>query len=189
MTRLPSPRGPIGSVAPMLVLVLVVSILAACSSTEPGPNGTTSPGGGVASTLPAEGITPQELATAVADTYVEGMQELVATLESRPDPASALPQVQALKEEYIQRLLALARQRETLGEAERAQVDSILWRTLPDLATEDWYTDYNAAWTYYQGIDLELANLVASCNILTQYADLELLKTQSPEEAARLGIE
>ena len=32
-------------------------------------------------------------------------------------------------------------------------------------------------------------NLVGSLNIITQYADFDLLKKQAPEEAKRLGIE
>jgi len=41
----------------------------------------------------------------------------------------------------------------------------------------------------YPEDDLAFKNLLASFNILTQYADFDLLKQQAPEEAARLGIE
>ena len=35
----------------------------------------------------------------------------------------------------------------------------------------------------------ELANEIAQFNVITQYANFELLKKQLPEEAERLGIE
>lgn len=187
MTRLSSPWSVSWSI--VLVLALTIGALTACSAADTSSDASTVPGDETTSGLPTQEVTVESLAAAVTDTYVEGMQALVALLESRPDPASALPQVQALKEEYIQQFLVLGGQRKTLSEADRAQVDSILWRTLPELANEDWYGEYDAAWAYYQGIDLQLANLVASFNILTQYADFELLKKQSPEEAARLGIQ
>jgi ABC-type glycerol-3-phosphate transport system substrate-binding protein len=170
-----SPRSRFARVpAPLIVLLLAfTALLAGCSS----------------STATTEQVTAEELATAVTDTWTQAMQELVTLLEDKPDTATALPLVQRLKEQYVQRLIALGYQRETLSETDNARANSLELSAFEDLADEPWYASFNTIWSYYSGVDLELANLVASFNNLTQYSDFELLSKQLPQEATRLGIE
>ena len=50
------------------------------------------------------------------------------------------------------------------------------------------YDAFQEGQAYYQAQDLELGNLIAAVNIITQYANFDLLRGQEPEEAARLGL-
>ena len=52
----------------------------------------------------------------------------------------------------------------------------------------DVFTAYSKGQSAYQAKDAGLGDLITSFNILTQYANFELLKKQAPEEAKRLGI-
>ncbi len=126
---------------------------------------------------------------AVTDTWAQTMQQLVAILEDKPEVSSATPQVEALKESTIQTLIGLGRHRETLSAADRARADSLEWSTFYALTEESWYPAYHELWQYYQGLDLEFANLISGFNILTQYSDFTLLRQQLPDEAVRLGVD
>ena len=52
-----------------------------------------------------------------------------------------------------------------------------------------WGRTQNEARIHYAKIDAELAALIGSFNIITQYSQFELIKKQEPAEAERLGIE
>ena len=56
-------------------------------------------------------------------------------------------------------------------------------------AGQDWWERYTEIQGHYASGDVEFGNLIADFNVITQYADLDLLKQQAPDEAARLGIE
>lgn len=135
------------------------------------------------------GTDPQTLAEEVVATWSGAMERLVSLLQEKPEVAAVEAQVQTLKEDTIQDLVALGRQRETLTELDKGKVDSLEWSTIQTLADEPWYSSYNDIWNYYSGVDLEFANLLASFNTLTQYSDFELLRQQLPEEATRLGVD
>jgi hypothetical protein len=202
MTNLSAPRRtPGGStrpglaafVGPLLALILLSAglLVAGCGSGAGGTDATTAPPetGATSTTFALEEVTPDGLATAVTDTWAEAMQEMVALLEGRPEAAAILPEVQALKEEYIQRLVELGHQRETLSAADDDRANNLEMLAFNDMADETWYAAYNKLWSYYADMDLDLANLMGSFNYLTQYSDFELLKEQAPAEADRLGIE
>jgi succinate dehydrogenase/fumarate reductase flavoprotein subunit len=188
MTRPPTTRyAPAAAVlftAVLLATTLVGTALlsaAACSSSD-------SQTDAIVSATTLRDMTAEELAGAVTDTYAEAMQELVALLEDKPDVETALPQVQALREDYIQEMLALGHQRELLNDSEKEQANSMEMSALMAMADETWYQAYDPIWQYYHEIDLDLANLIASFHTLTQYSDFELLLQQSPAEAERLGV-
>ncbi len=134
-------------------------------------------------------MTPDELGDAAVATWSEAMQELVALLESKPEAATIQSQVEQLKETYVVKLVALGRLREALSDSDKAKVSSGITAGLEATADEPWFMSYMEIYDGYSDGDLGFANLLASFNILTQYADFELLKQQAPEEAARLGIE
>ncbi len=54
---------------------------------------------------------------------------------------------------------------------------------------QDIFNSVNDAIILYRDLDNSLANEISQMNILTQYADYELLKQQEPQEAVRLGIQ
>ena len=116
-------------------------------------------------------------------------RKLVALLESKPEASAIKSQVEQLKESYVGKLVALGRLREALPDSDKARVSSGITTALDAFADEPWYTSYMEIYDSYSDGDLDFANLLASFNILTQYADFDLLKQQAPEEAARLGIE
>ncbi|MFH0916055.1 MAG: hypothetical protein V1912_06355 [bacterium] len=122
-------------------------------------------------------------------TWSEAIQRLAALLESKPEAAAVRSQVEQLKDEYIGKLVELGRQREALSTGDRAQAGLRTEAALEAAGDEAWYMSYKTLYENYSGGDQEFANLLASFNILTQYADFELLKQQAPEEAARLGVE
>ena len=91
--------------------------------------------------------------------------------------------VRALKEESIQALVALGREREQLKD--RKAVDDSLAREVQRTPFAD-FKALTAAVRSYRSSDNDFANLLASFNTLTQYACFELLQKQNPDEAARL---
>ena len=83
-------------------------------------------------------------------------------------------------------MVALGHRREALDDAGRAAVDARITAALGGLPTAT-YDAYQQAYTDYSS-DLDVASLIASFNILGQYANFDLLREQAPAEAERLGI-
>jgi hypothetical protein len=166
-------------------MLLLLSLPAGCGS---GSSDTTTTGATSPSTSPPPSPAAA-FSTAVVNTWAEAMQRLVDLLQSRPDAATVRDQVESLKEEYIQKLVAYGQARQDFSTAEKQEVDSLLFMSISALSEEPWYESHMALYKDYSSGNLEFANLLASFNILTQYADFELLKQQEPEEADRLGIE
>jgi hypothetical protein len=151
---------------------------------------TTGPAQTAATTPTAGEMTGTELGEAIGATWAEAVQELDTLLDGQPEPSAVQSQVETLKEEYIQKFVAYGHQKEALDPAGQKEVNAATTAALSNAASADWYTTYMAsydAYSYASG-NVDFCNLLASFNILTQYADFELLKAQAPEEAARLGI-
>ena len=170
-------------------LLLAPAVLAGCGDGSSGGSSTSF----TVSTQAAPTTVPPDpaltLATGVIDTWAEAMQKLVGLIEAKPDVSAIQPQVESLKEEYVQKLLEYGRQRLELSDAQKTQIDSLTFMGISALSVEPWYQSYMTLYEHYSTGNLEFSNLLASFNILTQYADFALLKQQEPEEAARLGIE
>jgi hypothetical protein len=177
-------------VASVLVLLAMVGLgVTACGGADDTIGGTNSTAGQVAATTTTVSPSPAELGQAVAATWAEAIQRVVVLLRARPAVDSVRTQVAELKEEYVQRMLALGRQIAQLQLDGKALADSTIEAALEAAADTDWFREYVAIYDDYSDGDLDFAYLLASFNILTQYADFELLKAQDPEEAARLGIQ
>jgi hypothetical protein len=139
-----------------------------------------------AASTTAAAPSPVDLGDQIGTLYLAAYDDLVALLADRPDAATAAGELAALKEQYIQEMVALGRRREALNPADRAAVDARITAALGSLPAAT-YDAYQQAFTYY-GSDPEVANLIAAFNILGQYANFDLLREQAPEEAERLGI-
>jgi hypothetical protein len=181
----------------LLIAVLLVCaslsagfLVAGCDGDSPGPDTTavTAIADAVSTTVEAPKTSASELADTVIATWVECMQKLSVILEDRAPVSLVQPQVEQLKEEYIQKFVELGRQRETLSQAEKDDANSQEWLALSSSAEEPWYLSYQSLYDFYAAKDVEFANLLGGFHILTQYSDFELLKKQEPEEAARLGV-
>ena len=128
-----------------------------------------------------------ELATATITAWNECLTKLTALLEGMPDPATVQPQVETLKEEYIQEFVAYGRQHQTFDEEQLR-----LWRIEHGINSPPAFTDYQTVANAYiadTSTPAEFVDLLKDFSILTQYTDFGLLKQQEPEEAARLGIQ
>jgi len=153
------------------------------------PAGTATPGSGATagSTQPAR-LSPAELGDAIFGRASEAIQKLVKLLDGRPAAAQVRPRVAELKEATVQELVKLGRQYETLNASDRALVDARVTTAYTQAANTDWYKAFAQTTTYYTTDDPELDKQIRSFNIITQYAFFELLKSQDPAEAQRLGI-
>lgn len=135
-----------------------------------------------------EKMTPAELGQAVADNYVEVMNKVIGLLKDKPPVDEVKPKLETLKETYIQKFVALGERRDTFAQADRAAADSRISMGISRIP-EATYAQYSDIQRYYMQENIEMGNLIASFNIITQYASFELLKKQEPREAERLGIE
>ena len=77
--------------------------------------------------------------------------------------------------------------RELMNEGDRKTVDAQISLKLNAIPS-DLFHLYSQAHQYYSPKDRELAELISGFNIITQYANFDLLKKQAPAEAERLGI-
>ena len=134
-------------------------------------------------------LTGNQLGDAAGASWVEAMQKLTTLLSDRPEVTTVKTQTEQLKEEYVQTLVELGRQGAVLDTGEKAKMSARIAAALEAAADEDWYATYMELYKGYAAGDSEFGDLLASFNILTQYADFDLLKKQAPKEAARLGIE
>ena len=131
-------------------------------------------------------MTPRQLGDAIGGLYCEGMSSLAALLDT-DDPAQLTAAVEALKADLIERFVAFGHQRQALEADERGAVDMATQFALRrvDMAA---FQAMTAACNTYRAGHNALSNLLASFNVIHQYAAFELLAQQSPEEAARLGV-
>lgn len=176
----------------LIVMLTVVTLwLTACGGgSAPATAAPASPGAAQPTSAPAapKALTPKELGDKIGAVYVGSLQAVTKLLENKPDVATALPQVTELKEQTIQQLVELGKQREALSTAGRASVDNAISSALMTIANETWYKTYTDLSQYYFDKEQDLQKALASFNIIGQYANFDLLKTQAPAEAQRLGI-
>jgi len=176
----------------LVLLALGIVALSACgddagvATTASTPTTATTPTSAAATTT-AGAPSPAELGDQIGDLYLTAFDDVVALLADRPDAATAAAELATLKEQYVQEMVALGHQREALDAAGRSAVDARITAALSAVppATYDAYQQAHADY----GEDLEVANLIASFNIIGQYANFDLLRQQDPDEAVRLGID
>jgi hypothetical protein len=189
-----------GAPVTLVCLLLVLSLLVAgcggsssdsTTTTAAGDTSATTAASTAATTAATTTMSGSELGKAVGVLWTEAMQKMNTLVADFPSAAEASDGVTALKEEYIQKLVALGKQREALDASGKAEADSAITAALSAAADEDWYATYlyNYDAYGYEGGDVDFVNLIGSFNILTQYANFDLLKKQEPAEATRLGIE
>lgn len=135
-----------------------------------------------------EKLSPEALGEKIMDQYANALTELAELLKDTPEAAAAGPNVDVLKEKYIQEFVLLGKAKEELEEADRSKVDLALRMGMQSIYSKPAYTNYTDAINPYLK-DAAFYQKLAEFNIITQYADFDLLKEQVPEEAQRLGIE
>ena len=167
------------------LIALLMAAVVACGGDAKRSAATTVPATPTASSQ----TTPNELGGEIGALYVRALSEVTDLLREKPAASQVKASVQQLKETYIQRLVELGRAREALDAEGRADVDAAIRVKINAVAGESWYATYNAVAQHYLTQDEGLHALIVSFNVIGQYANFDLLKTQDPEEAQRLLIE
>lgn len=187
-------------------LVIAGAALMGCNRDEEsktamkaGAPGTPSTAASAAAGTPtnAPKLTPaQAWATDVVACYETALKDCVAALAGTPPAADVLPKLKAIEAKTIEKLVPLGRQREAMEKPVRAQADNAFASKLMGQQSADYFK------TYYQLMmgpysrgkaktdsEKEAAEVLFGMNVITQYAQFEVLKKQLPKEAARLGIQ
>jgi hypothetical protein len=180
----------------VLLLAVVVSatalVASGCAGELPVKGRTTATTSMASTTSTAEPLKVQ-LAKQVATTWAESIQKLVPLLEGTPPLASIQTQVTQLKEQYVQRLFALGKQIAALGADDQQDAYDRTVDILNTYASTDWFSSYTTLYNHYAaGSDQasqDFAVLLSTFDTLSNYSFFEELKTQDPDEAARLGIQ
>jgi hypothetical protein len=192
--RRPGRRAPVRAavVAAACLVVLAFAVaVAGCAGELPTPGQTSSTVATVStSTTVSQTV---ELGTQIGATWSEAIQKLVPMLEGTPPMASLQAPVAQLKEEYVQKMVALGRQVQTLDAERQQEVYDRAQDILDATAGTDWFTRYVTLYDQYAAntdqASQDFAILLSTFNTLTEYAFFDVLKEQDPDEAARLGIQ
>jgi len=131
--------------------------------------------------------TAENLGKKIGSSYIETLKQIVAMLNDKPAAAEAKAMLTDMKNWTIELMVNLGKEREALSADDRATADRVLSNRIAGVSP-DLFKEYQAGQAYYKD-DKELFNLIADFNIITQYANFDLLKKQLPEEAKRLGIQ
>jgi hypothetical protein len=135
-----------------------------------------------------EELTPVEIGQRAGELYAKTMTELVELLKDRPETSVAMPDVEALKDTCVAKMVELGRKREVLDASGKSIVDSQIRMKINSFYNDPVFTSFNDIQQhYFQNRDFH--KIVMSFNIITQYANFDLLKKQEPDEAQRLGIQ
>jgi hypothetical protein len=171
--------------APVLIAALIF-VGSACGGKEAGPPG---PAAAAGTSPPAAAATgaAENLGKKIGSSYSETLKQIVAVLKDKPAASDARAMLTDMKNWTIDLMVSLGKEREALSVADRAIVDRILGDRISAVPA-DLFKDYQDGQAYYKD-DKELFDLIADFNIITQYANFDLLKRQLPEEAKRLGIQ
>lgn len=122
--------------------------------------------------------------------YEDSYNQLDALLGQKPDFTPKLTEdVKAIKASVIEKMLPLGKMRAEWNEADQKTSSDQLGVKIFNISRNPaWPRVNNEARIYYAKINPEIAALISSFNIITQYSQFELLGKQEPLEAERLGI-
>ena len=130
----------------------------------------------------------EDLGKAIGKDFITCTESLVEILKKDLSIEALKTEVEKLRDKYIEIFVAYGHQKEKMDQNERMKCDQAIWNIFSDedqkrleIITEKINT--------IRSEDNDLANMIANMNIITQYADFELLKKQAPDEAKRLGVE
>jgi len=174
-----------------LVITVLISVLvftgSACGKKEAAPDATAAVQPAVPAVPPPSADVVENLGKKIGSSYIETLKQVVAMLNDKPPAADAKAMLADMKNWTIELMIGLGKEREALSVVGRAKVDMVLSNRIA-ATPADLFKEYQAGQAYYKD-DRELFQLIADFNIITQYANFELLKKQLPEEAKRLGIQ
>jgi membrane-bound lytic murein transglycosylase len=177
--------------APRLVALLLVALaataLVSCGGSAEKPEAAAGTSASASTTVGTQ-TTPDALGQQIGALYVQALSEVTDLLRDKPAAAQVSASVRQLKETYARQLVELGRAREALDASGRAGVDAAIRAKVDAIAGEPWYAAYGEVTQHYLTQDADLHALVASFNVIGQYANFDLLRQQEPDEATRLGV-
>ncbi len=129
----------------------------------------------------------------IGKVYKSSMIKLAVIVNNHPEASTIIDKVKKLKEDTIQKMVKIGKKFENLSKAEKNKLTSKLWRLMGNAQkdkkfSESWKIMNKSQMYYSSKKEYELSKLISSFNIITQYAQFDLLKEQLPDEAKRLGI-
>ena len=174
----------------LVVLALIGALVfagTACGKKESAPAEAAAEAAGPSAQPAASGAEAAEnLGQKIGSSYLETLKQVVGMLNDKPAADDVKAMLTDMKSWTIDLMVDLGKERETMSVEDRATVDRVLSNRIASVPA-DLFKEYQDVQTFYKG-DSELFNLIADFNIITQYANFDLLKKQLPEEAKRLGI-
>ncbi len=131
-----------------------------------------------------------EWAGEVYAVYEDSYNQLDVLLGQMPAYTPKLKEdAKAIKSLAIEKFTSFGKMRAEWSEADQQTSSDQLSAKIFNISRNPaWMRVGNEARMHYAKEDPELATLLNSINIITQYAQFELLKKQEPVEAERLGI-
>jgi len=129
----------------------------------------------------------QGIGEQVGTCYHRALAEVDEILKKETDPKTIESGLEAIKDKAVTELVKLGHMRESLSEKEKEDLDAVIMQAMR-LVDMDHWNALNDATNSFQADHFEIAEILFEINIITQYADFELLRAQSPEEAKRLGV-
>ncbi len=131
--------------------------------------------------------TPRAIGEAVGALYVDTMEQVVAALEGTPEVEVAKAKLAEIRARAVDNLVELGRKRAALDDAGKAVVTQMV-RSGIRRVPADVFKAYSAAHKHYMAADPETGELLSSFNVITQYADFDLLEKQAPKEFESLDL-
>jgi hypothetical protein len=136
-------------------------------------------------------MSAEQFSKGISDIYVKSLTDLGAILKKYPKANAAMKtEVDTLYEQTVQKLLPFGRASQSFDAAKRTEYSNA-WSEAVLMKIQDiepTIKAMNARMDELSKFSDELWTKVSGMNIITQYADFDLLKKQNPDEAKRLGI-
>jgi hypothetical protein len=136
----------------------------------------------------ASELSDEELGKRICTVYTDAISEIAKLLGPKPDISLVKQPVLDLKERAIKELVALGKMKVGRNTQQAAKINLTVMNMFSRMANDVDFKAFQDAITFYLAKDRDFADVITSFNIITQYADFDLLKKQTPKEAERLGI-
>ena len=120
---------------------------------------------------------PPIIAGRVAKLYTQALGEVVSLLKDRPEGLTIKPELQAVKEKYVQQFVELGKAREALDAGGKQGVDMGISKGIA-AAPSALYQAYRETHEHYR-MDREVTHLIASFNIMRWGGDVFLRVSRS----------
>lgn len=143
---------------------------------------------GMEGEVAAEDTSPEAKAEQAAAIYQQALADTIEAMSGDPQPADdvVIEKVTVIRDENAAKLVEIGKLREKMGEDWGTKFDMALTRAFMQEDFRDLQQEYAELQSNYGRSDA--GAITASINILTQYANFELLRKQAPEEAEKYGV-